>query len=166
MPASQPAFRDLPGFTSDPARLSSWSVQLPEQRAIVNSSAQAKRVGFDLATGGRYDARRTSRLTCRAPSISSTMLAGCTQLSGTAVPSTSRINTPSPWSKPQHDPVHRQGRTPDGGQTADSCDRHLHTSEHPPRANCVGTALSNEFSARGVFHLAHDVPSCSDSITI
>src|SRR3954468_24314705 len=59
---------------------------------------------------------RTSRLTCRASSISSTMLAGCTQLSGTAVPSTSRINTPSPWSKPQHDPVHRQGRTPGGDQ--------------------------------------------------
>src|SRR3954468_25081606 len=42
------------------------------------------------------------------------MLAGCTQLSVTAVPSTSRINTPSIWSKPQHDAVHRQGRTPVG----------------------------------------------------
>src|SRR4051794_25013364 len=44
------------------------------------------------------------------------MLAGCTQLSGTSVPSTSRINTPGPWSKPQHDAVHRKGRTPVPGQ--------------------------------------------------
>src|SRR5688572_26862565 len=40
------------------------------------------------------------------------MLAGCTHLLVTAVPSTLRINTPSAWSKPQHDAVHRQGRTP------------------------------------------------------
>src|SRR4051812_6115309 len=40
------------------------------------------------------------------------MLAGYTQLSATTAPSTSRINTPSTWSKPQHDAVHRQGRTP------------------------------------------------------
>ena len=40
------------------------------------------------------------------------MLGGYTQLSVTAVPSTSKINTPSAWSKPQHDSVHRQGRTP------------------------------------------------------
>src|SRR5215217_8876675 len=40
------------------------------------------------------------------------MLAGYTQLSATAAPSTSRINTPSAWSKPQHDAVHRKGRTP------------------------------------------------------
>src|SRR3954447_8218456 len=37
------------------------------------------------------------------------MLAGYTQLSATAAPSTSRINTPSAWSKPQHDAVHRKG---------------------------------------------------------
>src|SRR5215203_3098733 len=43
------------------------------------------------------------------------MLAGYTQLSATAAPSTSRINTPSPWSKPQHDAVHRKGRTPETG---------------------------------------------------
>src|SRR5215212_11711876 len=42
------------------------------------------------------------------------MLAGYTQLSATAAPSTSRINTPSAWSKPQHDAVHRKGRTPEG----------------------------------------------------
>src|SRR3954449_4712933 len=36
----------------------------------------------------------------------------CGQLSATAAPSTSRINTPSAWSKPQHDAVHRKGRTP------------------------------------------------------
>ena len=30
-------------------------------------------------------------------------------------PSTSRINTPSAWSKPQHDAVHRKGRTPTAG---------------------------------------------------
>src|SRR5688500_6324537 len=42
------------------------------------------------------------------------MLAGCTHLLVTAVPSTLRINTPSAWSKPQHDAVHRQGRTPHG----------------------------------------------------
>jgi hypothetical protein len=41
------------------------------------------------------------------------MLAGCTHLLVTAVPSTLRINTPSAWSKPQHDAVHRQGRTPE-----------------------------------------------------
>src|SRR5215208_3773415 len=41
------------------------------------------------------------------------MLAGYTQLSATAAPSTSRINTPSAWSKPQHDAVHRKGRTPE-----------------------------------------------------
>src|SRR4051812_32981801 len=40
------------------------------------------------------------------------MLAGYTQLSATTAPSTSRINTPSAWSKPQHDAVHRKGRTP------------------------------------------------------
>ena len=40
------------------------------------------------------------------------MLAGCTQPSATAASSTSRINTPSAWSKPQHDAVHRKGRTP------------------------------------------------------
>src|SRR5829696_4333845 len=39
------------------------------------------------------------------------MLAGYTQLSATVAPSTSRINTPSAWSKPQHDAVHRKGRT-------------------------------------------------------
>src|SRR5688572_11679023 len=44
------------------------------------------------------------------------MLAGCTHLLVTAVPSTLRINTPSAWSKPQHDAVHRQGRTPEIGQ--------------------------------------------------
>src|SRR5688572_24065585 len=43
------------------------------------------------------------------------MLAGCTHLLVTAVPSTLRINTPSAWSKPQHDAVHRQGRTPTAG---------------------------------------------------
>src|SRR5687767_6638245 len=43
------------------------------------------------------------------------MLAGCTHLLVTAVPSTLRINTPSAWSKPQHDAVHRQGRTPTFG---------------------------------------------------
>src|SRR5215216_505132 len=47
------------------------------------------------------------------------MLAGCTQPSATAAPSTSRINTPSAWSKPQHDAVHRKGRTPAvGAKTA------------------------------------------------
>src|SRR4051812_34252342 len=55
---------------------------------------------------------RRSRPTCRASSISSTMLAGFTQLSATTVPSTSRINTPSAWSKPQHDAVRLKGRTP------------------------------------------------------
>src|SRR4051794_10104356 len=44
------------------------------------------------------------------------MLAGYTQLSATTAPSTSRINTPSAWSKPQHDAVHRKGRTPIRGQ--------------------------------------------------
>jgi transposase InsO family protein len=52
---------------------------------------------------------------CRASSISSTMLAGYTHLSATAAPSTLRINTPSAWSKPQHDAVHRKGRTPVAG---------------------------------------------------
>src|SRR5215203_1485234 len=66
---------------------------------------------------------RTSWPICRASSISSTMLAGYTQLSATAAPSTSRINTPSAWSKPQHDAVHRKGRTP------------------PRRAERVGAAL-------------------------
>ena len=48
--------------------------------------------------------------------IDHTTPAGCTQLSATAAPSTSRINTPSAWSKPQHDAVHRKGahsRSPD-----------------------------------------------------
>src|SRR5215203_4602934 len=44
------------------------------------------------------------------------MLAGYTQLSATAALSTSRINTPSAWSKPQHDAVHRKGRTPQEDQ--------------------------------------------------
>src|SRR5215203_191433 len=44
------------------------------------------------------------------------MLAGYTQLSATAALSTSRINTPSAWSKPQHDAVHRKGRTPQEGR--------------------------------------------------
>src|SRR5829696_905776 len=44
------------------------------------------------------------------------MLAGYTQLSAIAAPSTSRINTPSAWSKPQRDAVHRKGRTPIRGQ--------------------------------------------------
>ncbi len=63
----------------------------------------------------------TSWPICRASSISSTMLAGCTQLSATAAPSTSRINTPSAWSKPQHDAVHRKGRTPVRGISAYLC---------------------------------------------
>src|SRR5215207_7181449 len=46
------------------------------------------------------------------------MLAGYTQLLATAAPSTSRINTPSTWSKPQHDAVHRKGRTPESGPRA------------------------------------------------
>src|SRR4051812_6290043 len=53
------------------------------------------------------------------------MLAGCTQPSATAAPSTSRINTPSAWSKPQHDAVHRKGRTPSCGQlVAKECREH------------------------------------------
>src|SRR5262249_52657515 len=50
--------------------------------------------------------------TFRGSSITSTTQADCTPRSAISVRSSSRINTPGPWSKPQPDPVYLQGRTP------------------------------------------------------
>src|SRR5271170_7003264 len=59
--------------------------------------------------------------TFRGSSITSTTQADCTPRSAISVRSSSRINTPGPWSKPQPDPVYPEGRTSAAGRKNSSC---------------------------------------------
>ena len=60
-----------------------------------------------------YERSRTSQPTFRDSSTTSTTHDGCTPPWAISAPCSSRLNTPSRWSKPRPDPVHRQGHTPD-----------------------------------------------------
>jgi putative ABC transport system substrate-binding protein len=48
-----------------------------------------------------------------------------------------RINTPSAWSKPQHDAVHRQGRTPIGARDEVNIERALESFAREPNGGLV-----------------------------